>query len=140
MTGVYFDTSAFMKLLIQEPGSVPAVQAWQAADWVASSRLLYAEARAALAMARRQGRLSNAQHASAKGALTDHWLDVHVIEVTEPVVQEAGDLADDQALRGFDAVHLASALRAAIDVLITADVEMIRAGGSLRLKVIDSRT
>lgn len=140
MSSVYFDTSAFVKILIAEPGSAPAVQAWQAADSVACSRLLHAEARAALAMARRQGRLSTAQLAGAKAALTVHWQDVYVVEVTERLVEEAGDLADDEALRGFDAVHLASALRASVEILITADVEMIRAARNRGLEVIDSRS
>jgi predicted nucleic acid-binding protein len=90
-------------------------------------------------MARRQRRLSNAQQAQAKAALDAHWQDVFVVEVTERVVEDAGDLAEQEALRGYDAVHLASALRAAVDVLITADAEMIRAARTRGLKVIDSR-
>ena len=90
-------------------------------------------------MARRQRRLSNAQQMQAKAALHSHWQDVFVVEVTEPVVEDAGDLAEQEALRGYDAVHLASALRAAVDVLITADAEMIRAAQNRGLKVIDSR-
>jgi predicted nucleic acid-binding protein len=139
VSSVYFDTSAFVKILIQEPGSGSAVRAWRAADSVSCSRLLPAEARAALAMARRQRRLSNAQQAQAKAALDAHWQDVFVVEVTERVVEDAGDLAEQEALRGYDAVHLASALRAAVDVLITADAEMIRAARTRGLKVIDSR-
>lgn len=139
MSSVYFDTSAFVKILIHEPGSASAVRAWQAADSVVSSRLLPAEARAALAMARRQRRLSASQHAQAKAALTTHWQGVFVVEVTEPVIEDAGELAEQDALRGFDAVHLASARRAAVDVLITADAEMIRAARTRGLKVIDAR-
>jgi uncharacterized protein len=140
MSSIYFDTSAFVKILIEEPGSTPAVQAWQAADSVACSRLLHAEARAALSMARRQGRLSTVQHTSAKAALNVHWQDVYVVELTEPLVEEAGDLAEGEALRGYDAVHLASALRASVEMLITADVEMIRAARNRGLEVIDSRS
>jgi predicted nucleic acid-binding protein len=140
VSSVYFDTSAFVKVLIEEPGSASAVQAWQAADSVACSRLLHAEARTALAMARRQGRLSTVQHATAKAALNVHWQDVYVVEVTERLVEEAGDLAEDEALCGYDALHLASALRASVEILITADVEMIRAARNRGLEVIDSRS
>jgi predicted nucleic acid-binding protein len=139
VSSVYFDTSAFVKILIQEPGSDSALRAWQAADSVCCSRLLPAEARAGLAMARRMRRLSNVQQTRAKAALDGHWQDVFVVEVSEPVVEDAGDLAEQEALRGYDAVHLASALRAAVDVLITADAEMIRAARAHGLKVIDSR-
>ena len=94
MSSVYFDTSAFVKILIQEPGSGSAVRAWRAADSVSCSRLLPAEARAALAMARRQRRLSNAQQAQAKAALEAHWQDVFVVEVTERVVEDRSSLTD----------------------------------------------
>lgn len=140
MSSVYFDTSAFVKILIEEPGSSSAVRAWQAADSVACSRLLHVEARAALSMARRQARLSNAQHTSAKAALNVHWQDVYIVEITEPLIEQAGDLAEGEELRGYDAVHLASALRASVAVLITADVEMMRAAGNRGLEVIDSRS
>jgi predicted nucleic acid-binding protein len=139
VSSVYFDTSAFLKILILEPGSPTAVRAWRVADSVTCSRLLHVEARAALAMARRQGRLSAAQHAQAKGALNAYWQDLYVLEVTEPVVEDVGDLAEGVALRGYDAVHLASALRSGVDVLITADIEMVQAARNRGLKVIDSR-
>jgi predicted nucleic acid-binding protein len=63
-----------------------------------------------------------------------------VVEVTEPLVEEGRDLAEGAALRGHDAVHLASALRASVEILITADVEMIRAARNRGLEVIDSRS
>jgi predicted nucleic acid-binding protein len=44
------------------------------------------------------------------------------------------------ATRGYDAVHLATALRASVEILITADLEMIRAARNRGLKVIDSRS
>jgi predicted nucleic acid-binding protein len=83
--------------------------------------------------------LSTAQHAHAKAALDGHWQDVYVVEVTEPVVEDAGDLAEQEALRGYDAVHLASALRDTVDILITADAQLIQAARNRGLRVIDSR-
>jgi predicted nucleic acid-binding protein len=139
VSSVYFDTSAFVKVLVEEAGSAAAVQAWQAADSVACSRLLYAEVRAALAMAKRMGRLSTLQHTTAKAALNEHWQDLYVVEVTEPVVEDAGGLAEREALRGYDAVQLASALRASVDVLATADVAMMQAARDRGLRVIDAR-
>jgi prevent-host-death family protein len=44
-----FDTSALIPLLIEEPGSVRAGRVWDVADHVTSVRLIYTEARAALA-------------------------------------------------------------------------------------------
>jgi uncharacterized protein len=55
----YFDTSAVMPLLIAEPGSDRAAALWDGADRVVSVRLVYPEARAALAQAERLGRLTS---------------------------------------------------------------------------------
>lgn len=61
----YFDTSAFVKLLIEESGSDDAVMVWNGADAVVASALLYPEARAAIDRGRRSGRLDGAVAASA---------------------------------------------------------------------------
>ena len=45
----YFDTSAVIPTIIDEPASVACVRLWDEADRVISVRLLYPEARAALA-------------------------------------------------------------------------------------------
>ena len=55
----YFDTSALLPLLIDEPGSERAGRLWDEADHVVSVRLIYVEARAALAQARRLERLAD---------------------------------------------------------------------------------
>ena len=65
----YVDTSTVIKLIVDEEGSDRALSVWNAADAVASVRLLIVEARAALAAAERGGRLSTAEHAAAKQTL-----------------------------------------------------------------------
>ncbi len=55
---VYFDTSAVIPLMVEQPGSTRAAQLWDLADHVVAVRLLHVEARAALAQAHRLGRLS----------------------------------------------------------------------------------
>ena len=57
----YFDTSAVLPLLVAEPGSARAASLWDGADRIASVRLIYPEARAALAQAERLGRLTARQ-------------------------------------------------------------------------------
>jgi predicted nucleic acid-binding protein len=106
----YFDTSALVKLVVPEVGSSTARAIWDGAARGITSRLTYAEARAALAAAWRLRRLTPDAHMDAKGML-EEWLDeMQVIDATSSVVHEAGDLAERYALRGYDAIHLASAL------------------------------
>jgi len=62
------------------------------------------------------------------------------IDVTEPTVRRAGDLADRHALRGFDAVHVASAAEIGIGtVLVTWDKDVARAAHLEGLQVAGVR-
>ena len=140
MSSVYFDSSAFIKILVQEQGSGTAIQAWLAARDVAVNRLLYAEARAALAGAKRSRRLSLAQHVQAKSDLHRLWQDLTVLEPVASLIELAGDLAEAEALRGYDAVHLASALSAGVRIFVTADTDLLVAARARGLNVIDTRS
>jgi predicted nucleic acid-binding protein len=135
----YFDTSAFLKLVIVEPGSQTATQAWTAADSVTSSRLLYPEARAGLAAALRGRRIPPPRYPRLKTHLEELWGDVVVLEVTRAVTAAAGDVAEHQGLKGYDAVHLAAALRAQADVLVTGDADLLRSAPGCGLATIDAR-
>jgi len=110
MAIVYFDSSAFVKLLIDEDGSDIAAQLWDAADAVVSSRLAYPEVRAALAAAARAGRLTSAGGREAEDGWEEFWAATRAVELSGRVADSAGGLAKRWALRGADAVHLASAL------------------------------
>ncbi|MDR9451384.1 MAG: type II toxin-antitoxin system VapC family toxin [Acidimicrobiia bacterium] len=131
----YFDTSAVLPLIIEEPASEPAGRLWDDASRVVSVRLLYPEARAALAQARRTGRLTSRQLRSAVAELEalDQQLD-HV-EVTAVLATRAGELAETHALRGYDAVHLAAAeaIADADVVMVAGDQALSAAAGALGL-------
>lgn len=107
----YFDTSAVVPLLIAEPGSARAASLWDGADRVVSVRLLYPEARAALAQAERLGRLTAGQLRDVVNELDSLFEEIHLIEVDDALARRAGELADVRQLRGYDAVHLAAADR-----------------------------
>jgi uncharacterized protein len=78
---------------------------------VVSSQLLYPEARAALAAAARGGRIGESTHTSAVATLEELYAQLRTVAIDEPLARHAGDLAAQHALRGYDAVHLACALR-----------------------------
>ena len=77
---------------------------------VATSLVSYVEARAALARRRRSGDLTVAECRRAVDDLNGDWERFIKVEVTEALVHEAARLADVHRLRGYDALHLASAL------------------------------
>jgi predicted nucleic acid-binding protein len=107
---VYFDSSAFVKLLVEEAGSGLAAELWDGSDAAVASRLAYPEVRAALAAAARNHDLEDDDLDSAEQAWDNYWAATRPVELTAAVEQHAGQLARSQALRGADAVHLASAL------------------------------
>lgn len=134
---VYFDTSALLPLLVEEPGSRVAVRLWEEADHVVSVRLLYAEARAALAQAERIGRIERHE----LGALVEEFETVYAqldqLEVDDALVRRAGALAQEHGLRGYDAVHLAGAERVnGTDlVLVAGDSALLGAARTLGISV-----
>lgn len=107
---LYLDTSALVKVYVQELKSAFVRENAQNADGLATSRIAYAEARAALARKRREKGLSRADYRTVVGDLNKDWPDYFVVDVTESVVQTAGAMAESYALRGADAIHLASAV------------------------------
>ncbi|HVF18782.1 MAG TPA: type II toxin-antitoxin system VapC family toxin [Mycobacteriales bacterium] len=110
MTVVYFDSSALVKLVVGEHGSDVAIALWEHCDVATSSPLAYVEVRAALAAGRRDRRFTSRDLLAATAAWHRHWDSVRVIELTEEVTGVAGALAETHAMRGADAVHLASLL------------------------------
>jgi uncharacterized protein len=107
---VYFASSAFVKLLVEEEGSDLAAGLWDGCDAAVASRLAYPEVRAALAAATRNHDLPVHDLDSAEKAWDGYWAATRPVELTAAVEQHAGQLARLHALRGADAVHLASAL------------------------------
>lgn len=105
---IYLDSSALIKLVLLEKDSDLA---WNLLDAqsAATSRISWAESRAGLARRERAepGHVQLWQQSLQH--LSDQWRRLRLIEVTQPVVTLAGDYAVAFALRGFDAVQLASA-------------------------------
>lgn len=134
----YFDTSAVMPLVVAEPGSLEAQRRWTDANRVASARIVYAEGRAALAMAARTGRISAADLRTAVARLEAIYDRLELVEVSDRLVRVAGRLSEEHALRGYDSVHLAAAELARGDselVFVAGDGDLCRAAEAVGLQV-----
>ena len=126
----YVDTSTLIKLLIDEVGTTEAGLIWDEPDVLVSSRVGHVEARAALAAARRQGRISAVVLRAAVEGLEVLWSQVSVVEIDEDLMRLAGDLAVAHSLRGYDALHLAAAHLVGADVFSSADRRLCEAASS----------
>jgi predicted nucleic acid-binding protein len=124
---LYLDTSALVKIYVDEPGRTAVMRELGSAVAVATVRIAYAEARAAFARKRREGGLDAKGLRQAVERLDEDWATYSIVDVIEPLVRRAGGLAERHGLRGYDAVHLAAA------------VEIERAGGEVAFGCFDER-
>jgi predicted nucleic acid-binding protein len=109
---------------------------------VVSSRLVYAEARAALAQAHRTDWIDAVGLRRVVADLEILIGDLDLMEVGAAVVHRAGEPAGLLALRGYDAVHLGSAESVADPdlVLVAGDRQLLRGAGELQIAVADLNT
>ena len=80
---------------------------------VAASAIAAVEARSGLARAKRGRRLTAAREREAWARFERIWATSAILDVDRTLLAVATDLAGRRGLRGYDAVQLASALRAA---------------------------
>ncbi|GAB2454138.1 hypothetical protein GCM10027062_38220 [Nocardioides hungaricus] len=123
---VYLDSSAIVPILVDEPSTETCHRIWDDADRRTSSRLAYVEVAAALATAERQERISASEYDQAWTNFGAIWPDVDVVDLTPELAGSAAVIARSVSLRGYDAVHCASAVE--LD-----DVELVAATGDARL-------
>jgi predicted nucleic acid-binding protein len=114
--------------VIVEDGSELVAELWTTPHPATSSILSYPEGRAALAAARRGGRLSAVAHSRALGDFESLQSELSLIGLDAGLARQAGQLAEKLALRGYDAVHLASALATGeVITLVSWDHDLRRA-------------
>jgi predicted nucleic acid-binding protein len=108
---LYLDATALVKRYVAEAGSTDVAAAIAAARLLATAVISRAEVTAALAKAVRLGFATRNAAAAGLADFEADWPDLIRLEVSESVVARAASVAWQQGLRGYDAVHLASALQ-----------------------------
>jgi len=113
---LYLDTSALMKLFVQEDGSAQVralAKGGGGAAVLLVSRLGYTEASVSLARMVHLGRILAADLPHHLGILERYWEEsIQEVELSEDVLRDACQLAQRFPLRTYDAIHLASAREA----------------------------
>jgi predicted nucleic acid-binding protein len=116
----YLDTSSLVKLYVEEEGSNDVAALLEKSRTAASSIIAYAEARAAFARRFREGALTKKAYKGLLLSFERDWINYLQVKVSQDVIQLAGDLAEKHALRGFDAIHLSSAI-----ILLKSDLPVV---------------
>lgn len=140
VTLAFWDSSAFVTLVVDEGGSEDAERLWNDPSPAAASRIVVPEVGAALAAARRVGRLDERSHACALREWGRYGSEIDFFELTPEIARRAAHLARTHPLSGADAIHLASAL--ALDptdvIFATWDRRLSAAAAAERLHVVPS--
>lgn len=124
--GVYLDSSAFLKLILEEPESTVLMRWLESWPERTSSRLLWLEAVRAVRRHRPDGFENVRRLLSA----------IELVSVDDDILETAA-LLQPLTLRSLDAIHLATAMTLGdtLGMLVTYDRRMIDAAQTLGLPV-----
>ena len=107
---VYLDASALVKRYVAEAGSAEVESLIAGAQAIGTAVVSRAEVAAALAKAARVGLITREAAMKALEAFNADWEHLIRLQLGEPLAARAAALAWEHGLRGYDAVHLATAL------------------------------
>ena len=107
---LYVDTSALFKRYVEEDESEAVLARMEEASTVGTVLITRVEVAAALARAVRDQRMADDEAREAEREFLGDWDDFARIGVTDALAAQAGRLAWQHDLRGYDAAQLAAAL------------------------------
>jgi predicted nucleic acid-binding protein len=105
---LFCDTSALVKLYVQEEGSDRMLEHAGASEIIAVCRIAWVETMSALARRSREWPQDVPGIMLARQRVIDDWPSYLALDVTQTLVELAGDYADAFALRAYDSVQLAA--------------------------------
>ena len=106
---LFCDTSALVKLYVREEATDTVVEQAAASEVVAVCRISWVETMSALARRSREQPADALAIAQARKRVVADWPHYLTVEVTQQLVELAGEYADAFALRAYDSVQLAAA-------------------------------
>lgn len=107
---LYLDTSALVKKYVDEPHSAEVIAAWKSAWGIATSAVAWAEMLAAVYRKAVEARVAKARIERVVRLFREDWASFIIVEIDNRLNEAIRKVIASHALRGFDAIHLASAL------------------------------
>jgi predicted nucleic acid-binding protein len=126
-------------------GSSTVQSLLQQPEGVATAKIAYAEIFAGLTRKLREGHIAKPLHALACRQFEGDWPAYLRVELQDTVLSLARDLVQRHPLKGFDAVHLASALSLQTGLgggvtFAAADARLLRAAEAEKLDTLNVET
>jgi uncharacterized protein len=132
---VYFDSSAFVKRYINEPGT-NSVLAWcEQATEIVMSGIALPELISAFCRLQREARITSTQYRQLKSLLLADIEDVALADLNPAVLAATIMNLETSPLRAMDAIHIGSALVLKVDVFLSADSRQLEAASRAGLQV-----
>ena len=107
---LYLDTSALLKKYFKEFGSAEVISRWKEAVSIVTSSVTYAETMASFYRKKRETGINNELFGAILNSFQTDWESFIRVEVTDDLNGLIDKIVSVYPLRGFDAIHLASAL------------------------------
>jgi uncharacterized protein len=133
----FFDTSAFAKRYIAEPGSDEVLALCQQADDLVVSVVCLPELVSTFCRLVREKKLGKADYRKLKDDVVADLGDVDICQITSEVLDSANPLLEAHPLRSMDALHVACALAVEPDFFVSADHRQLLAAKKSGLKIVD---
>ena len=107
---LYLDSSALLKRYFEEDGSGDVLALWIRAVALATSEVAYAECLASIHRKGRESGLKSRIVGEILSSFKQDWASILRVEVSPELEDTIDELAARHPLRGFDLIHLSSAL------------------------------
>lgn len=107
---LYLDTSALVKRYFREPYSEDIIYRWKAADQIVTSSVDYAEMMASMHRKKRESDLAEKVVRNIALTFQKEWESFIRVEVNNELNGYIDRVIEKYPLRGFDTIHLASAI------------------------------
>lgn len=133
---VFFDSSAFAKRFIHEPGSEAVQKICSEATILGISVICEVEVVSALCRLKRETLISDEQYLAAKRALQKDVKNTTVCNLTTGVIKQSINLLENNLLRAVDAMHIGCAIEWQAELFVSSDARQIIAAENSGLKVV----
>ncbi|MCS7052805.1 MAG: type II toxin-antitoxin system VapC family toxin [Ignavibacterium sp.] len=131
----FFDSSAFAKRFVEEPGSDEVENLCRKASIIALSSICFPEIISALNRRLREKFITKKDYQLIKEKIFEEIEDLEIINIVPEVISTSVSLLEKNNLRTLDAIHIASAIAWKSDLFISADKRQIAAAKKSGLKV-----
>ena len=132
---VFFDSSAFAKRYVHEPGT-EAVLSWcDRATEIGMAGIALPEIISAFCRMQREGKITPIQYQQLKLSLLSDIEDLAIVDLTPVVIRQAILSLEGNVLRGLDAIHIGCAVALQADVFVSADQRQREAAARAGLTV-----